>query len=412
MTRLLDAGNLPAAFEQALLDTPDNWSTLLAQQEQLSPRITISQPAPDQVIEGAMIAVAAQIRVPAGQTLIPPKAFANGVVAQERRLIRTESMGETMAYDFLWQIPAPADPELLIQVAAATGNEQASEARVKVRRKDQTTSRTPRMFIIAAGVNDYQDAGVPDLKFAVNNVQGVVGALETGAERLYTCQAVSLLDDNVTRATWQITLRNCVDRLRREAAPDDFLVLFLSGHGIQDEPTQTYYYVTANARVRDVLARRYEDCLSFDDLGAFAEVSCRKLVILDTCHSGAILPPRQHELKSALRLLHDDLFLTLTASEGGQEATEVTQRQFSLFTYWLLQALRGDADKLGGNQDGQVTLAELVAFVRRHVAEESASSSRLQYPTAGPAELLDIVSIPLTATTVRPRTATLGLVKP
>ncbi len=395
ISRLLSVGSLPAAFEAAKAGAPANWSTALAQQQALRPEISILRPTPGQLIEDAAVNVEAQIRVPAGQQLVPPKAFANGVTAPQRQLLRTTPSSAYVDYFYKWHMPIPQDEELLIQVAAATENETVDQESVKVRRDLPTGPRRSRMFVVAAGINDYQDAAVPDLAFARDNAQSVVQTLKRHAEPHYACEAITLLDANVTRATWEITLRHCAAQLRQQVTPDDLLVLFLSGHGVRDERTQEYYYLTANADFNDVKSRQYADCLAFTDLAVFADVPCRKLAILDTCHSGAIQPLTQRELKGALRVLQNDLFLTFTASEGGQQAVEATEKRLGLFTHWLLRGLRGEADRVGGDRDGQVTLAETITFVQQNVLADSARGTHRQYPTAGPSELINLVKIPM-----------------
>jgi uncharacterized caspase-like protein len=122
------------------------------------------------------------------------------------------------------------------------------------------------------------------------------------------------------------------------------------------------------------------------------------LVVLDTCHAGAIQQPlRQRDLKAALRALQDDIVLTLTASEGNQAAFEEKEKGLGRFTARLIEALEGSADQraLGGDDNGVVTLAEAVAYVKRTVAEDATNPDDIQYPTAGPVDLLEYVRVPL-----------------
>ena len=140
---------------------------------------------------------------------------------------------------------------------------------------------------------------------------------------------------------------------------------------------------------------KFGDCLSLEDFQVFSDLPCRKLVVLDTCHSGALQPLRQRELKSALRALQDDVVFTLTASEGGQEAVEERDRNLGRFTSRLLEALQGAADRQDGNGDGIVSWTEVVGYVERMVTADSIGDEFQQYPTAGPSELLDIADFPL-----------------
>ncbi len=144
---------------------------------------------------------------------------------------------------------------------------------------------------------------------------------------------------------------------------------------------------------------QYDDCIAFSDLAALARLPCRKLAILDSCHSGAVQPlMRSEDLKSALRFLQDDVVLTLTASEGEEEAAEQRDARMGRFTAVLVDALNGMADRLDDEGKGTVTLTEAINYVTRRVAEESERDGMPQHPTASPNYLLRTLQLPLTAT--------------
>ena len=102
---------------------------------------------------------------------------------------------------------------------------------------------------------------------------------------------------------------------------------------------------------------------------------------------------RSDDLKAAMRLLQGDVVLTMTASEGEEEAAEQKDRQLGRFTSHLVDALQGVGDT---NHDRIVTLREAVDHVMRASAEESRTSGFVQHPTAGPADLLKTLDLPLT----------------
>jgi hypothetical protein len=140
---------------------------------------------------------------------------------------------------------------------------------------------------------------------------------------------------------------------------------------------------------------QYEDCLAFEDLAALSSLPCRKLAILDSCHSGAVQPlMRSDDLKGVVRFLQNDLVITLTASEGDEEAAEQRETQLGRFTSELVNAISGDADRLG-DADGIVTLKETIDFVSRRVTEASEREGVGQHPTASPSYLLETLKLPL-----------------
>src|SRR5690606_30610455 len=93
--------------------------------------------------------------------------------------------------------------------------------------------------------------------------------------------------------------------------------------------------------------------------------------------------------------LQEDLMLTLTASEGSQQAVESRERGLGRFTYRMLEGLRGAADRSGGDGNGVVSWPELVDYVQRSVTADSVSDPYQQFPTAGPSELLRLVDFPV-----------------
>jgi WD40 repeat protein len=396
MSRLLEAGSIEDAFRAARREPPVHSQQVVQQEYSARPRLEIRQPHPGTPIAGDRVLVEAAITVPAGERLVPPKAFANGVVAGERELVGQQDTPDGQQFIYRWSARLPSDPQILLQVVASTEAAVVASAELLMPRAAVPEPRPARLFIAAAGVNQYRDAQIPRLDFAVRNALEFTGALRAGAAPFYDSQAVSLLDQNVTRPAWNVTLQQYAADLAREVSPDDLLVVFLSGHGVRDIGADDYYFVTADARYGDILGRRYADCLSFSDFAAFADVPCRKLVILDTCHSGAVQPLQQRELKAALRLLQDDLVFTLTASDGSQEAVEARQRRLGRFTARLIEAVQGAADREAGNGDGIVTLDEVAEYVQRMVAADSAADPQSQHPTAGPATLLPLTRLPLT----------------
>jgi hypothetical protein len=398
MERLLDAGSLEDAFRMARLEPPEQSQQSVVHQYWLKPQVEIIEPTDGQRLDSDRPVIRAAISVRNGQKLVTPKAFANGVVAPDPRQIERRDVpgGQTSVYQ--WEAPLPADARVMIQVVAATEDEVVDDDTVSVVRDPAPRPAAAELYVFAVGINEYQDPQIQRLDFAASNASRTAETLKRRCPPLYRCQTTELLNDLATRPLWNIVTEKYADELRSRVSPDDLLVVFLSGHGVRDPNTQEYFYVAANARFDDVKAERYGDCISFADFGIFADIPCRKLVILDTCHAGAIQQPsRQRDLKAALRALQDDVVLTLTASEGSQEAFEEKEKRLGRFTARLIEALEGSADlpALGGNDDGIVTLQETIDYVKRTVAEDASNQDDAQYPTAGPVDLLEYVRVPL-----------------
>ncbi len=399
MENLLVAGNIEDAFLALNRQVPANLEDRVAAENRLRPRIEIQAPAANSLVSEGEARIEAVIELPSGIDLARPKAFANGVPATELKLESSADDGSRQRQVYSWKARLPNEKNIRVQVFAATQYGSADVAHVDVTRNVTESSMKPRLFLIGAGINQYDDGQIPQLEFAVNNVTAIKDVIASPDNRLYETEAALLTNQSVSRSLWSVATGSFLDRLRKEARPDDLLVVFLSGHGFRDRASEQYFYVTSATRHSDLLGRRYSDCISLEDFGKFSEIPCRKIVILDTCHSGAVQPLSQSNLKTIVRALENDLIFTLTASEGNEEAFESTEQQMSYFSATMLQALRGEADKQihGGNENGSVDFSEVVRYVKEAVPRQINRLGHRQYPTAAPAELFGFAEIPMTS---------------
>ncbi len=403
MEKLLVAGNTQDAFQAFNHHVPADIQNRVASENRLRPRVEIQAPAANSLLAGAEARIEAVIELPTGIDLARPKAFANGVPATELKLESSTDDGSRQRQVYSWKAQLPNEKNIRVQVFAATQYGSADVACIDVTRDVTESSETRRLFLIGAGINQYDDGQIPQLEFAVNNVTAIKDVIASPDNRLYETEAALLANKSVNRSLWSVATDSFLDRLKKEARPDDLLVVFLSGHGFRDPASQQYFYLTSATRHADLLGRRYGDCISLEDFGKFGEIPCRKIVILDTCHSGAVQSLSQSNLKTVVRALENDLIFTLTASEGNEEAFESTEQQMSYFSASLLQALRGEADKQlhGGDENGSVDFSEVVRFVKESVPRQINRLGQRQYPTAAPAELFGFAEIPMTSVGIR-----------
>jgi hypothetical protein len=398
MKRLLQAGSMEDAFLALRRSAPSNLQDRLAAENRLRPQIEIVHPAGDATVGGNETDVEAIVKLPTGVQAVAPKAFANGVPASKAKLLATAKSGDSVEYRYRWQLPLPADRRIRIQVFAASQHGSADVAHVDVNHEQFDAPSNRKLFLIAAGVNNYADSQIPQLEFAVNNVAAFKQVLGADDQPLYELDSTVLLENSASRPMWGVAADNTVEQLRQTAGPDDLLVIFLSGHGVSDPASDQFYFVTSSSRYVDLLGRQYGDCIALEDFARFGDIPCRKLVILDTCESGSFRATDQQDLKPLVRALESDLFFTITASEGSANAYESKKDQLSFLTASLVNGMRGAADLAanGGNNDKRVGFAELVSYVTNRVPAEIAMIGGKQYPGAAPKELFEFAEIPLT----------------
>ena len=172
-------------------------------------------------------------------------------------------------------------------------------------------------------------------------------------------------------------IENRIDKFVKDRLKSSLTVLYLSGHGILD--LQNNWYFAARNTQPDFL--KSTGISKNFLLGALKESSSgRKVLILDCCFSGAVIP----NTKSIRTTITEDTFggyglVVLTATSEQQYAYD--QGKFkgkatpSLFTSYFLEGIKtGEAD---ANQDNSIDLHELYEYVYNKVSN---TSKNLQKP--------------------------------
>jgi uncharacterized caspase-like protein len=221
-------------------------------------------------------------------------------------------------------------------------------------------ARAPELYVLAVGINDYRDHAF-QLKYAAQDAEEVLQLLEKQGRSLFKQVHPKLL---LNRAADRAGIIQAMRDIAMQAQPQDVLVWYLSGHGLAKDAR--YYFAPADFIFANEQALR-EGSIDHDTLQTLLrEVKALKsALILDTCHAGtATLAMRGMENKTALgQLMHRTGSAVLAAASDNQMALEGYQNH-GLFTYALLQGLRGAAD--AGN-DRQITVNELAEYVGNEV---------------------------------------------
>ncbi|MGE3988780.1 MAG: caspase family protein [Pseudorhodoplanes sp.] len=239
-------------------------------------------------------------------------------------------------------------------------------ARATVTAPAAVDAARPRLFMLAVGLNEYEDAGIR-LKYAVPDATAISRALGQAGQGLFESVHVTLLrDDEVRREP----LDNAFRKLAGEVRPSDVFVFFIAGHGKTLDGR--YYFIPQNFRLNGASSVVKQGIAQDEWQRWFASIPARKSVLLfDTCESGSLasdgFETRALERAAANdRLVQSTGRTVLTATSDTADAFE-GYRGHGLFTYNLLEAL-GAADSDG---NGTVELPELAAYVHAQVTSLS-----------------------------------------
>jgi len=240
------------------------------------------------------------------------------------------------------------------------------------------------------GVGDYENKNIAKLRYTVNDAEVLYRTI-TGPGG-FKKEHVLLLTDKTERKP---TLRNIKwalgTFLARSAKRDDTVLIFFAGHGAPEIDQRglerdglAKYLVPSDADADDL----YSTALPMDELqNVFSRIEAERLVVfLDACYSGAA-GGRTFAAKSMRGGNIDELFLErltrtkgraiITASRATEVSMELTELGHGVFTYYLVQGLKGAADL---NRDGIVSLQELYEYVEREVTQRARAVGGNQHP--------------------------------
>ncbi len=220
-----------------------------------------------------------------------------------------------------------------------------------------------RTWAMLVGVEDYQQCN--DLRYVRNDVRRLEEVLmQRGG--VGPAQVLVLADDARAGETKHPTKENIEDQLVRWLKlplEDDQLILYFSGHGVRDAEGRLYLAPSDldPARIEEtgIALSKLHELLG----GCKARV---KLLVLDACHAGSAKDPQAKDPQAALNEELAKPFelanrvITLASSTGEEKSQIWSAREQSLFTYWLVQALKGHAD---ANEDGRIDTDELYRYV-------------------------------------------------
>jgi uncharacterized caspase-like protein len=245
-------------------------------------------------------------------------------------------------------------------------------------------------WAVVIGVDRYESRQVPALRYSVRDAEALYQFL-TGPAGFKKDNVVLLTD----RAERKPTLRNIKwalgTFLTRSAKRSDTVLVFFAGHGVPEidprgveQDGLAKYLAPADVDPDDL----YSTGLPMDELQIiFQRIEAERMVVLlDACYSGAA-GGRTFTSKKTRAAHVDDLFLErlarskgraiITASRPNELSLEVPELGHGLFTYYLLQGLRGAGDL---NRDGIVSLQELYEYVEQQVGQKSRELGGNQHP--------------------------------
>jgi hypothetical protein len=238
-----------------------------------------------------------------------------------------------------------------------------------------------KRWAVLVGVGEYDDERYGALPLCLHDVTAIAQVLYgSGSNGGFTHESICVLADDTRHKPTRENVLSALETMADNTEPDDLFLFYYTGHGdfAQDEA-----YLVARDGIFDDLK---DTALSISRVKAIMQ-SARaraKVIILDACHSGANLNskgPRRMQPKYQERVFHQAKGMAILASCDRDQLSYPWEKQKrSVYTYFLLEALRGKADE---DRKGFVSVDDVHHYVTNGVASwvENKDRKYVQTPT-------------------------------
>jgi len=235
------------------------------------------------------------------------------------------------------------------------------------------------LYLFAVGINKYRNEAL-NLNYAAADAKSFISTMKMGANSLFDrVEIIGLYDNEAT----QEEILSKLSTLSKVIRPQDVFAFYYAGHGSMVD-NNFYFIPTENVRLysSDKLKKNAIEASRLQEkLKQIAAL--KQLVIIDACQSGGsveLLASRGAAEEKALAQLSRSTGIHVLAAAGSEQfAVEFEELGHGLFTYVLLEGLKGGAD--GAPKDGKVTIFELKSYIDDQVPELSKKyKNQMQFP--------------------------------
>ena len=243
---------------------------------------------------------------------------------------------------------------------------------IHVRPTEQVVPANTSRHGLVIGIETYENRKL-SLKYVRRDAEAIYQVMVSPECGLFPEQNVQLLLDD---AATQSGIRRAFSKLIRDANTDDTVWIFYAGHGGK-EGDETYW-VTHDADIHDL----FGTALPRRDIAHFLNrISSKRVVtFLDCCHAEATVDAGARDAltaEEAFAAFQGEGRLTVCSCEGDQKSVELADHQHGAFTYYLVEGLKGAADKAG---QGVVLADDLWQYLEGRVTDAARKARNPQTP--------------------------------
>jgi tetratricopeptide (TPR) repeat protein len=265
---------------------------------------------------------------------------------------------------FAQQTPVPP-PTATTPAQSTTTPDQNRDLNFKkdtTRPPGETTVKIPRSYALVVGISKYENLPAEaQLEYPDRDAESVYTVLISAEGGQFPAENVhKLINENATAANIKKELETWLPSVTKD---DDRVVIYFAGHGFVSGGRA--YLAPYDISLKNIPGTSFP----MDELGADigGKINGKwKVLITDSCHSGAITPEADRaKVNQTLLDLQKSLF-SITASRDREQSFESDKwgGGHGIFTYYVVKGLEGEADT---NGDGVVSADELAEYVHTNV---------------------------------------------
>ena len=335
----------------------------------LPPVVEIVSPASETSVRSKTVKVRYTVRTLADAPVLGIRVRVNGQAVSAERALKPKNERQGNESEIEVAIPEQ-DSEIAVFAENKNGVSTPAILRVtwagkKAAPPEEDNLFKPKLYVLAVGVSRYKN---PDynLGLAAKDATDFVAVFQKQKGKLYGDVVVRLLTDD--KATKDEVLDG-LEWLKQQVTARDVGIMFLSGHGINDN-TGKYYFGTHNIDPDKLLRTGVAQSDIRDTLNSLAG---KAVFFVDTCHAGNALGTSKtraisgttdsfvSELASA-----ENGVIVFSSSTGKQLSQENESWGNGAFTKAVVEGLSGKADF---SKNGKITQKGLDYYVTERVKE-------------------------------------------
>jgi hypothetical protein len=218
----------------------------------------------------------------------------------------------------------------------------------------------PALHTLAVGVAKYsKDKSITELKYAAKDAIDFASTIKSIQSDIYRKieEPIVITDDKATTYNIETAINNLIKR----TIEDDVVMLFFSGHGVQENGNG--YFLSNDAETDNIRSSALKFTDIIEVIGALVDRNCKIIVFFDACHAGGL---RSTKSMPSIQFVCPGSVI-YNSSTATQESLESKKYPNGVFTAALIEALKGKAK----GEDGHINTLKVDTYVKETVIKET-----------------------------------------